>query len=57
MTRLTYRPQIAIGLASADLEFAKLIGNMLEQMSYIDDCDTLGQKSNGEQIHNVRYRF
>lgn len=53
MTPLTNYRQIAIGLASADLEFAKLISNMLEQMSYIDDCDTLGQKSNSERIHNV----
>ena len=26
---------------------------MLEQLSYIDDCDTLGQKTNKENIHKV----
>ena len=26
---------------------------MLEQISYIDDCDTLGQKANKKDIHEV----
>lgn len=28
---------------------------MLEQISYIDDCDTLGQKANKKDIHEVTY--
>ncbi|KAI9739902.1 MAG: hypothetical protein M1818_004958 [Claussenomyces sp. TS43310] len=44
---------IAISFAAADLEFAKQIGEMLEQISYIDDCDTLGQKSDREDIHKA----
>lgn len=35
--------QIAISFSTADLDFAKKIGEMLEQLSYIDDCDTLSQ--------------
>jgi hypothetical protein len=35
-------------MASADLDFAKQIGFMLEQI-----CDTLGQKSHREDIYNV----
>lgn len=45
--------QIAISFAAADVEFAKKIGEMLEQMSYIDECDTLGQKSENKNIHKV----
>ena len=45
--------QIAISFATADMEFAKQIGEMLEQISYIDECDTLGQKTNKTDIHNV----
>lgn len=26
---------------------------MLEQISYIDDCDTLGQKADNKDIHKV----
>ncbi|EXV04769.1 hypothetical protein X797_002451 [Metarhizium robertsii] len=44
---------IAISFAAADVEFAKKIGEMLEQMSYIDECDTLGQKSENKNIHKV----
>ncbi|KAG9231371.1 hypothetical protein BJ875DRAFT_506721 [Amylocarpus encephaloides] len=44
---------IAISFATADLEFAKQIGEMLEQISYIDDCDTLGQKANKIDIHKA----
>ncbi|KAL2263935.1 hypothetical protein VTK26DRAFT_4122 [Humicola hyalothermophila] len=44
---------IAISLAAADLTFAKQIGDMLEQLSYIDECDTLGQKTNKESIHKA----
>jgi hypothetical protein len=35
------------------LDFAKQIAEMLEQISYIDDCDTLGQKANKKDIHKV----
>lgn len=45
--------QIAISFATADLEFAKQIGEMLEQIAYIDDCDTLGQKADKKDIHKV----
>ncbi|KAF7562456.1 hypothetical protein G7046_g1687 [Stylonectria norvegica] len=44
---------IAISFATADLEFAKQIAEMLEQISYIDDCDTLGQKSDKQDIHKA----
>ncbi|EKG09569.1 NACHT nucleoside triphosphatase [Macrophomina phaseolina MS6] len=44
---------IAISFATADLEFAKQIGDMLEQISYIDDCDTLGQRANKADIHKA----
>ncbi|KID94934.1 NACHT domain protein, partial [Metarhizium majus ARSEF 297] len=44
---------IAISFAAADVEFAKKIGEMLEQMSYIDECDTLGQKSENKNIHKA----
>ncbi|KAF2440432.1 hypothetical protein P171DRAFT_394849 [Karstenula rhodostoma CBS 690.94] len=44
---------IAITFATADLEFAKQIGDMLEQISYIDDCDTLGQRTNKTDIHEA----
>lgn len=47
--------QIAISFASADLDFAKQIAEMLEQISYIDDCDTLGQKTDRKDIHKVVY--
>ncbi|PYH50973.1 uncharacterized protein BO96DRAFT_292678, partial [Aspergillus niger CBS 101883] len=33
---------IAISFATADLDFARQIADMLEKLSYIDDCDTLG---------------
>ncbi|KAI9652058.1 MAG: hypothetical protein M1831_007250 [Alyxoria varia] len=48
---------IAISLASADLEFAKQIGAMLEEISYIDDCDALGQKGNKKDIHKKILEF
>lgn len=44
---------IAISLSTFDLEFADRIGDMLEQISYIDDCDTLGQKAEREDVHKV----
>ncbi|KAL5371373.1 hypothetical protein DPSP01_014309 [Paraphaeosphaeria sporulosa] len=44
---------IAITFATADLEFARQIGDMLEQISYIDDCDTLGQRTNKSDIHKA----
>lgn len=45
--------QLAISISTADLEFAKKIGEMLEQISYIDDCDTLGQREDRADIHRV----
>ncbi|KAL4781503.1 hypothetical protein BJX76DRAFT_350139 [Aspergillus varians] len=44
---------LAISLATADSEFAKQIGDMLERISYIDDCDTLGQKTDRKDIHKA----
>ncbi|KAM0424851.1 hypothetical protein ACHAPT_009907 [Fusarium lateritium] len=44
---------IAISFSTADLEFAKQIAAMLEQISYIDDCDTLGQKIDKKDIHKA----
>lgn len=48
---LTSRQQIAISFSTADFDFAKNIGEMLEQLSYIDDCDMLGQRTNRKDIH------
>lgn len=45
--------QIAISIATADQDFAKQIAEMLEQIAYIDDCDTLGQKAERKVIHKV----
>ena len=45
--------QIAISFATADLDFAKQIVAMLKQIAYIDDCDTLGQKADRNDIHKV----
>lgn len=50
---LTSPIQIAISISTADIEFAKRIGEMLDHLSYIDDCDTLGQRSNKADIHKV----
>ncbi|KAF2472361.1 uncharacterized protein BDR25DRAFT_341809 [Lindgomyces ingoldianus] len=44
---------IAISFATADLEFARQIGEMLEQISYIDDCDTLGQRASRTDVHKA----
>ncbi|KAK1832788.1 hypothetical protein QBC39DRAFT_348224 [Podospora conica] len=44
---------IAISFSTADLDFAKKIGEMLEQLSYIDDCDTLGQRTKKGDIYNA----
>ncbi|KPA38773.1 nacht nucleoside triphosphatase [Fusarium langsethiae] len=44
---------VAISISTADLDFAKKIGEMLEQISYIDDCDTLGQRENRADIHRA----
>ncbi|CZT20874.1 uncharacterized protein RCC_06734 [Ramularia collo-cygni] len=45
---------IAISFASADLDFAKQVGEMLNYMSYIDECDTLGQRANNkDNIHKA----
>lgn len=45
--------QIAISIATADQDFAKQIAEMLEQIAYIDGCDTLGQKAERKDIHKV----
>lgn len=45
--------QIAISFASAGLDFAKQIAEMLNQICYIDECDTLGQKADREDIHKI----
>ncbi|KAJ5804776.1 uncharacterized protein N7518_001079 [Penicillium psychrosexuale] len=44
---------IAISFATADLDFAKQIVAMLKQIAYIDDCDTLGQKADRNDIHKA----
>ncbi|KAM0254534.1 hypothetical protein ACHAQJ_006694 [Trichoderma viride] len=44
---------VAISVSTADIEFAKQIGKMLEQLSCIDDCDTLGQKTDELNIHKA----
>ncbi|KAI2924476.1 hypothetical protein CBS147371_938 [Aspergillus niger] len=44
---------IAISFATADLDFARQIADMLEKLSYIDDCDTLGQKADRKDIHKA----
>ncbi|CAM1503386.1 Fc.00g081620.m01.CDS01 [Cosmosporella sp. VM-42] len=44
---------VAISISTADFEFAKKIGEMLEQISYIDDCDTLGQRDDRADIHRA----
>ncbi|KAF6799482.1 ankyrin repeat protein [Colletotrichum sojae] len=44
---------LAISISTADLEFAKKIGEMLEQISYIDDCDILGPREDRTDIHRA----
>ncbi|WPB02450.1 uncharacterized protein RHO25_007085 [Cercospora beticola] len=44
---------IAISLATADLDFAKQIGEMLENMRYIDDCDTFGRRTKQPEVHKA----
>jgi len=44
---------MAIGIASADEKFAEKIADMLQRMSYIDSCDTLGRKASDQDIHKV----
>ncbi|KAJ4247812.1 hypothetical protein NW762_013021 [Fusarium torreyae] len=44
---------VAISISTADLDFAKKIGEMLEHISYIDDCDILGQRENRTDIHRA----
>ncbi|KAJ5212655.1 uncharacterized protein N7498_004301 [Penicillium cinerascens] len=44
---------IAITFANADLDFAKQIADMLERISYIDECDTLGRKVDRKDIHQA----
>jgi hypothetical protein len=45
---------VAISISAADVDFARQIGEMLEHIQYIDDCDTLGQKEDRADIHKVR---
>ncbi|EEA22900.1 hypothetical protein TMatcc_001762 [Talaromyces marneffei ATCC 18224] len=45
--------EIIISLAEVKTEFAAKIKDMHERISYIDDCDTLGQKTNGQNIHTA----
>lgn len=47
--------QLAISFATADMEFAKQICETMEQISYIDDCDTLGQSVNKINIYKVMH--
>ncbi|KAI6812997.1 hypothetical protein KC340_g16716 [Hortaea werneckii] len=42
---------MAITLASTKPDLTESVVAMLEQISYIDDCDTLGQKANRLDIH------
>ncbi|KAF0640834.1 hypothetical protein FPSE5266_20188 [Fusarium pseudograminearum] len=51
--RLTDRIKVAISISTADLDFAKKVGKMLEQISYIDDCDTLGEREDRADIHRA----
>ncbi|RMY90838.1 hypothetical protein D0861_03411 [Hortaea werneckii] len=44
---------MAITLASTKPDLTESVAAMLEQMSYIDDCDTLGQKANRLDIHQL----
>ncbi|KAI7552573.1 hypothetical protein KC331_g1796 [Hortaea werneckii] len=44
---------MAITLAGTKPDLAESVAAMLEQMSYIDDCDTLGQKANRLDIHQA----
>ncbi|RAO65428.1 uncharacterized protein BHQ10_001440 [Talaromyces amestolkiae] len=44
---------IAISVASADVKFEDQIVEMLQHISYIDDCDTLGQKADDKDIHKA----
>ncbi|KND93213.1 hypothetical protein TOPH_02393 [Tolypocladium ophioglossoides CBS 100239] len=44
---------IAITFSTADVEFAKQIGEMLRQLAYIDECDALDQRNEGPSIHKA----
>ncbi|KAI6801898.1 hypothetical protein KC361_g1467 [Hortaea werneckii] len=44
---------MAITLAGTKPDLTESVAAMLEQMSYIDDCDTLGQKANRLDIHQA----
>ncbi|KAH6627225.1 hypothetical protein B0J18DRAFT_426830 [Chaetomium sp. MPI-SDFR-AT-0129] len=44
---------IAISVSTADRRFGEQIGQLLQQLSYIDDCDTLGQKTGKQDIHKA----
>ncbi|KAK3897896.1 hypothetical protein C8A05DRAFT_38525 [Staphylotrichum tortipilum] len=45
--------QIAITFSTADRKFREQIGQLLRQLSYIDECDTLGQKTGKKDIHKA----
>ncbi len=47
---------VTIGLSlfsTVDEQFTKQIAEMLVQLSYIDECNTLGQKTGRKDIHKV----
>ncbi|RBR22171.1 hypothetical protein FVER53590_07379 [Fusarium verticillioides] len=44
---------LAISVATADFEFAKKIVEMLRQISYISDCDIIGQREDRVDIHKA----
>ncbi|KAJ5289958.1 Protein of unknown function DUF3468 [Penicillium atrosanguineum] len=44
---------IAITFANANTNFAKQIAEMLQGISYIDECDTLGRKVDRKDIHKA----
>ncbi|KAL4920386.1 hypothetical protein BDW62DRAFT_16755 [Aspergillus aurantiobrunneus] len=44
---------IAITLAASDSDFAQQIGDMLDRISWIDACDTLGQRTDRKDIHKA----
>ncbi|KAL2202401.1 hypothetical protein CC79DRAFT_1361506 [Sarocladium strictum] len=44
---------VGISISAADVDFARQIGEMLEHIQYIDDCDTLGQKEDRADIHKA----
>lgn len=61
LTRVIYRDlntdalleQTATSLTAADREFSLESGGILEHISYIADCESFDQISNGKDTHNV----